>query len=75
MYGKNIIGTTEAFEGYHADYRRIGGLCNTAQEFIDCINAVVSHPVPRFNTYSRQLFLDNYSYTAVQNLYTQLLGK
>ncbi len=75
MYGKNIIGTAEAFEGYHADYRRIGGLCNTAQEFIDCINAVTSHPVPRFNAYSRQLFLDNYSYTAVQNLYTQLLGK
>lgn len=75
MYGKNIIGTTEAFEGYHADYKRIGGLCNTAQEFIDRIRTFAADPVPRFNTYARQLFLENYSYDAVQNLYKQLLNR
>ncbi len=75
MYGKNIIGTNEAFEGYCADYQRVGGLCNTAAEFIDCINDIAAHPITRFNPYSRQLFIDNYSYTAVQNLYKQLLHK
>ena len=31
MYGKNIIGTDEAFEGYALDYSKAGGKCNTAQ--------------------------------------------
>ncbi|MBR0038106.1 MAG: glycosyltransferase family 4 protein [Bacteroidales bacterium] len=61
MYGKNIVGTQEAFEGYEGEYSRIGGKCNTAEEFIEVLQNFTSHPRPRFNTYSRQLFLDKYS--------------
>ena len=61
MFGKNILGTDEAFEGYDADYNRIGGKCNTTDEFIAKINEFISMPRPRFNAYSRQIYLDNYS--------------
>lgn len=61
MYGKNILGTTETFEGYEVDYNKTGALCNTRDEFIRAINHFSAHPVPRFNVYSRQVFLDNYS--------------
>lgn len=57
MFGKNILGTDEAFEGYDADYKRIGGKCNTAEEFIERINDFITSPRPRFNTYSRQVYL------------------
>lgn len=73
MYGKNIVGTQEAFEGYTADYNRIGGLCNTAEEFIACLNNFAAHPIPRFNTYARQIYLNHYSYQAVQNLFRTLI--
>jgi len=61
MFGKNILGTDEAFEGYDADYDRIGGKCNTAIEFIEKINDFITSPRPRFNAYSRQLYLGRYS--------------
>ena len=61
MFGKNILGTDEAFEGYDADYERIGGKCNTADDFIRKINDFIASPRPRFNTYSRQLYLERYS--------------
>lgn len=61
MYGKNILGTTEAFEGYELDFDRVGALCNTREEFIAAIARFARNPVPRFNRYSRQVFLDNYS--------------
>lgn len=65
MYGKNIIGTDESFQGYDLDYSRIGGKCNTAEEFIRVLHDFESNPRPRFNTYSRQVFLDNYTESKV----------
>ena len=73
MYGKNIVGTKEAFEGYTADYNRLCGLCNTDEEFIACLNNIAAHPIPRFNTYARQIYLEHYSYQAVQNLFRTLI--
>ena len=32
MYGKNILGTDEAFEGYELDTARVGGRCNNAED-------------------------------------------
>ena len=61
MYGKNILGTNEAFEGYEGDFKQIGGKCNTAEEYIETINSFIVQPRPRFNTYSRKLYLEKYS--------------
>ncbi len=73
MFGKNILGTREAFEGYEGDYDRIGAMCNSADDFISAIQGFISSPRPRFNAYSRQLYLDHYSMQASARAYGQLL--
>ncbi|MDH6343373.1 hypothetical protein M2480_001362 [Parabacteroides sp. PFB2-12] len=61
MYGKNIIGTAEAFEGYDVDVKQVGALCHTKEEFIKALQIFSQQPIPRFNPYSRQMFVENYS--------------
>ena len=60
MYGKTVFGTTEAFEGYEVDYERVGGLCNTAEEFIDKINGIKGSAI-RYNSYCREKKKKKYS--------------
>lgn len=74
MNGKNIIGTTEAFEGYELQYDRVGGKCDTAEEFITCIHQLSKSPRSQWNEYSRQVYLEKYSNQAVQLQYEQLLN-
>lgn len=61
MYGKYIFGTDEAFVGYSMDYDRIGGLCNTADEYVAKINAFLEGREEFYNKYSREVYKDNYS--------------
>ena len=68
-YGKTIIGTDECFQGIECDYSRIGGLCNTAEEFIDAINKNDSH---RLNEYTKKLFESKFSNSTVQTLFNGL---
>lgn len=72
MYGKNILGTSEAFEGYEADYDKIGGLCDTAEQFIDKIRLFIEQPQPRFNQYARTIYEDNYCYEVVADKFAHL---
>ena len=69
MYGKNIIGTKETFEGYNLDTDKVGGLCNTPKEFIDRINYFIHHPVTRYNPYAREVFLRNNSEESTQSVF------
>ncbi|WP_308009577.1 glycosyltransferase [uncultured Fusobacterium sp.] len=66
MYGKSIFGTTEAFQGYEVDYEKIGGRCNTAEEFILKINDYIKYweNNGKFekNKYSEEIFIKKYSY-------------
>ena len=73
MYGKNILATDEAFMGYDIDYDMVGGKCNTSEEFIAKIKEFESNPRPRFNTYSRQIFLEKYTEEAVENKFRKIL--
>ena len=61
MYGKNIIGTPEAWSGYELDYAKAGGCCLTGDEFVASINDFCERPRPRFNAYSREIFINQYS--------------
>ena len=72
-YGRNILGTDEAFAGYEIDDAKVGARCNTAEEFIAAIRAFSENPRPRFNRYSRELFLQRYSNEAVQPIFEDLL--
>lgn len=73
MYGKNIIGTGEAFEGYDVDYDKVGGKCNTAEEFISKLNDFASSPRSRFNGYSRKMYIDKYSQSAIIEKFKEAL--
>jgi hypothetical protein len=61
MYGKNIIGTSEIFEGYSVDFEKVGAKCETAEEFIKAINDFPNKFTSKFNEYSRSVFLEKYT--------------
>lgn len=73
MYGKNILATSEAWEGYDVDYSRAGGLCNTADEFIQRIRHLSSNPWPRHNEYCRTVFLEKYSEESTLSAFKKVL--
>jgi len=61
MYGKNILGTTETFEGYDLNPNQCGALCNSAQEYISAIQRFCDNPILRFNAFSRSAYQEKYS--------------
>lgn len=61
MYGKNIIGTPEAWSGYELDYAKAGACCLEADEFIAVLRDFCATPRPRFNAYSRSVYEQKYS--------------
>lgn len=73
MYGKNILGTDETFEGYEINDYLIGGRCNTAEEYIACIKDFELNPRSRFNQYARKLFLERYSEASVVESFRKVL--
>ena len=75
MYGKNIIGTTEAFSGYNVEYNKVGALCNTKKEFIDFLNSSNINKFNRFNSYSRNQFEFKYSFKATLKQFENFLVK
>lgn len=74
MYGKNIIGTDEAFEGYSIQEGLSGWRCNTKEEFVNCITDFAQFPRPRFNMNARKLYCERYSTDAVMNKIRTLLA-
>lgn len=73
MYGKTVLGTTEAFEGYEIEEGRQGYCCNSPKEFIDKINSL-SNVNTTFNADSRQLYLEKYSLESSVNKFRKICG-
>ena len=73
MYGKNIIGTDEAFEGYNIENGTSGWRCNNAEEMVSAIDFFCQHPQSRFNHAARDLFLKQYSIEATTDMYRQII--
>lgn len=71
-YGKTIFGTIEAFEGISIDYEKVGGLCNTAKEFINSINNRESSV---FNEYSYDFFVNNLSKEAIFPKFQEFINR
>jgi glycosyltransferase involved in cell wall biosynthesis len=61
MFGKNIIGTPEAWSGYELVYAKAGACCLSADEFVTVIDDFCQHPRPRFNEYTRNIYVNQYS--------------
>lgn len=73
MYGKTIFGTTEAFEGYEIDYDSVGGLCNSAKEFIEKINNHFKLDQGDFNKNSREYFINNFSFDSSDMIFKKII--
>ena len=59
MYGKIIVGTTEAFEGYVINPECMK-LCNTSDEFVAALTQTVTSNKQAINMAARQHFKDHY---------------
>jgi hypothetical protein len=75
MHGKNIIGTSEVFEGYDVDFEKVGACCETAEEFIEAINEFFGRFTHKFNEYSRNVFLKKYSNDVTFEQFANLFGR
>ncbi len=75
MFGKHIFGTDEAFVGYELEYEKVGGKCNSAQEFIEKINAFLEQDTGGFYAYSRQIYEEKYSQQAVEGILASITAK
>ena len=70
MYGRTVIGTNEAFEGYEIKDSFEGYRCNTAEEFITRINNLKESG---YNVNSRKLFMDKHNLYNTISIYKNLL--
>lgn len=70
MFGKNIIGSEEAFEGYDVDFDKVGACCSSKEDYIYAIN---NFNKARFNQYSRESYIQKYSFDATLKLFKQVL--
>lgn len=60
MWGKYLLGTTEAFQGYNITEKE-GVLCDSAEMFINEINKLSHLGQDSFCEYSRNLYLRNFT--------------
>jgi hypothetical protein len=73
MYGKTVFGTTEAFEGYDIDFEKIGGVCDSTNEFISRINRFFRSPM-KYNSFSRHEFDKKFSHSVALKTFEELLS-
>lgn len=69
-YGKTVFGTSEAFEGIKVDFGQVGGLCNTAEEYISGLSEMKRNT---FNEYSYEVFRTKYSDKAVYETFNRYI--
>ena len=74
MYGKNILATDEALEGYVIEEGKSAWRCNTPEEFVKTIQDFAQHPRPKYNEAARQCYVENYSNEAMEQKYKELLS-
>ena len=74
MYGKNIIGTEESFEGYDMDVNKTGTVCNTKEEFIKALDGNWFQKRTKYNSYSRNIFLSKYTSESVSNIFLEIIN-
>ena len=77
MYGKPILGTSEAFEGYDFDISLVGALCNDARAFVERINEMKNDGewMKEKGRNSRRLFETDYIYETSLDKMRSFLGQ
>ena len=69
-FGKNILGTKEAFEGYEVDYSKVGALCETVEDFLMAIRTLKKGNY--YNQYCRNYFEANHSFEVMKKKFSSL---
>jgi polysaccharide biosynthesis protein PslH len=64
MFGKRVVGTSEAFSGYEAIADRVGRTCDDAQSFISAIRELEALELPRLDPELRALYERHHSANA-----------
>ena len=75
MFGKHILGTKEALNGYEIDLEKIGAICNTEIEFVNAVNKYSNSKEDKFNKYNRNCFLEKYSFQATYKKFVEVLSE
>ena len=75
MFGKNIIGTNEALEGYSFKEKTTVCRCNSSDEFIKEIEEYSIHPISKFNFNARKTYLEQYSSDSALRQYSEIYTK
>jgi polysaccharide biosynthesis protein PslH len=65
MYGKKIIGTSEAFIGYEDIINNVGYLCNNSYDFIKIISNLLKNKNILHDSDLRSIYLNKYSYNSL----------
>lgn len=66
MFGKRVVGTSEAFSGYEQVAGKVGWQCDTRDEYIDCLNRLATGSPISFDPAMRLIFEENYSMDAAR---------
>lgn len=74
MYGKKVIGTSEAFSGYEDIADQAGWLCATADDFVAAISAAQRDVVLPFDPSLRRLYEEKYSLPAAGARLAEILN-
>jgi hypothetical protein len=74
MFGKKVVGTPEAFSGYESVTKRVGCLCEDADQFETAIEAVSAIDNSRFDADLRDIYVKNYSIDAARRRRVDIMG-
>lgn len=74
MWGKNIVGSKEAFVGYDVDKKAVGGECETAQEFVTALSRIREERWSVWNPVSRSAYEKQYSHAAMMKSWRSIFG-
>lgn len=75
MYGKRVIGTSEAFSGYEGLAAEAGRICRDRDEFVTAIAGLERADPPRFDPALRALFDRHHSREAAQARIEEILAR
>ena len=74
MFGKKIVGTSEAFSGYEGVADLAGWECATADDFVAAIECAQDQSLKSFYPELRALYEEKYSFTAARERLALILG-
>ena len=75
MFGKKVIGTSEAFSGYESISSRVGSICDDADQFIKTIEEVTAIDNNQFDEDLREIYKKKYSIDAARLRLIQIMGE